>query len=147
MGRSRGGFGTKIHIVCDSKGLPINVQLTPGQCHESCYCIGLIDSFEIKGPIGRPGKRPDKLAGDKGYTSKVIEKKLVSRKIIPIIPTRSNQPKIQKFDKKSYRKRNIIERCIGWIKENRRIATRYEKLSINYLAMLKLGMIMRYLPT
>ncbi len=43
----------------------------------------------------------------------------------------------------SYRKRNVIERCVGWMKEFRRIATRFEKLALNYLGMLKLAMIER----
>ena len=49
------------------------------------------------------------------------------------------------FDSELYRKRNVIERCIGWLKQARRIATRFEKLALNFLAMLKLAMIQRYL--
>ncbi len=52
-----------------------------------------------------------------------------------------------KFDRQAYRQRNVVERCIGWLKENRRVAVRYEKLAINYLGMLKLAMIQRYLTT
>jgi len=50
-----------------------------------------------------------------------------------------------KFDREAYRRRNVVERCIGWLKENRRVAVRYEKLATNYLGMLKLAMIKRYL--
>ena len=52
-----------------------------------------------------------------------------------------------KFDREAYRQRNVVERCIGWMKENRRVAIRYEKLAINYLGMLKLAMIQRYLAS
>jgi transposase len=52
-----------------------------------------------------------------------------------------------KFDKDSYRKRSIIEQCIGWLKECRRIGTRFEKLAINFLAMIKLAFIDRYMKT
>ena len=48
------------------------------------------------------------------------------------------------FDREAYRRRNVVERCIGWLKECRRIATRFEKLAVSYLAMLKLAMIARY---
>jgi transposase len=41
----------------------------------------------------------------------------------------------------------VIERAVGWLKERRRIATRYEKLAIQYLAMLYVGLIERYLST
>ena len=46
-----------------------------------------------------------------------------------------------------YRQRNVVERCVGWLKENRRVAVRYEKLAINYLGMIKLAMIQRYVTT
>jgi transposase len=46
-----------------------------------------------------------------------------------------------KFDREAYRRRNVVERCVGWLKENRRLATRYEKLAVNFLALVKLAMI------
>ena len=49
------------------------------------------------------------------------------------------------FDPDVYRRRNVIERCIGWLKHARRIAARYEKLAVNFLAMVKLAIIQRYL--
>lgn len=145
LGMSRGGIGTKIHIVCDRKGLPITVELSPGQAHEATFCLGVIDTIEVSSPVGRPRRRPDRLAGDKGYSSRKIRQGLKARSIKPVIPTKNNERPDPAFDKKTYRKRNIIERCIGWIKESRRIATRYEKLAIHYLGMVKIGMIMRYL--
>jgi transposase len=50
-----------------------------------------------------------------------------------------------KFDKETYKRRSIVEKCIGWMKECRRIGTRFEKLAINFLAMVKLAMIKRSL--
>lgn len=49
------------------------------------------------------------------------------------------------FDQEKYRQRNVVERCIGWLKECRRIFTRFEKLAVNYRAMVHLAMIERYL--
>jgi len=49
------------------------------------------------------------------------------------------------FDREAYRRRNVVERCVGWLKEWRRIATRFEKLALNFLAMLKLAIIEQYL--
>jgi transposase len=64
----------------------------------------------------------------------------------PLIPkkhARTGRP--PRFDKPSYRRRSIIENCVGWLKECRRIITRFEKLAVSYLGMLKLAMIQRYL--
>lgn len=94
--------------------------------------------------IGRR-TRPGRLAADKGYQCKRILRWLKRRSIRAVIPTRSNQTPVAGFDKKAYKRRNVIERCVGWLKECRRIGTRFEKLAINFLAMLKLAMIQRCL--
>jgi transposase len=141
---SRGGIGTKVHLVCDGKGLPIVVEVTAGQAHESTRCIALVDQISIA-TGGRPRQRPDRLAGDKGYSMPAIRAWLKHRMIEDVIPTRKDQTPDPDFDKKAYRDRNTIERLIGWLKECRRLATRYEKLAIHYLGMLTLGMIRRYL--
>jgi len=56
-----------------------------------------------------------------------------------VIPTRSNETPNDDFDKSLYRQRNIIERLIGWPKENRRIATRFDKTIDSYLAMIHIA--------
>lgn len=67
--------------------------------------------------------------------------------IEPVIPRRSNQPAPQgeHFDRNTYRKRCRIEQAVGWLKECRRLGTRYDKLGLNFLAFVKLGIMMRYL--
>jgi transposase len=61
-----------------------------------------------------------------------------------VIPRRKDQRRSRRpFDKETYRRRNAVERCMGWLKENRRLATRHEKLAVNFLAMVKLAMIRR----
>jgi transposase len=109
-----------------------------------------MDRVGIPQRIGRPRLRPDRLAGDKGYSSARIRQWLKAHRIEAIIPIREDQVALQRkttlpFDKESYRRRSIIEQCVGWLKEARRIGTRFEKLAINFLAMLKLAMIDRYL--
>jgi hypothetical protein len=49
------------------------------------------------------------------------------------------------FDKETYRQRHVVEQCVGWLKEYRRIGTRFEKLAVNFHGMLQLAMIRRYL--
>ncbi len=62
-----------------------------------------------------------------------------------MIPTRKDQRGNPTFDKAAYQRRNVIERCMGWLKESRRVGTRHEKLAVNYLAMVNLSMIQRCL--
>ena len=58
---------------------------------------------------------------------------------MPIIPDRSNRNESHAFSPLLYRLRNQIERFFNKIKYFRRIATRYEKLAANYLAMIQLA--------
>jgi transposase len=113
--------------------------VTAGQAHESKHFEALMDTVNI-----RRRRRPNAVAGDKGYSYPRIRRWLRRRGIEAVIPTRANQPR-KWFNKRKYRRRNVVERCIGWLKEARRIATRYEKLAGHYLAMVKLAMIQRCL--
>jgi len=62
-----------------------------------------------------------------------------------LIPTRKDQRRNPRFDREAYRRRNVVERCVNWLKENRRLETRHDKLAVNFLAMAKLAMIRRCL--
>ena len=76
----------------------------------------------------RRRRRPNAFAGDKAYSFPWIRMWLAKRRIEAVIPTRSNQPR-ERLDKRKYRGRNVVERCIGWLKESCRVATRYETLA------------------
>ena len=125
--------------MTDGNGVPLGVLVTPGQSHESRSFEALMDTVRI-----RRRRRPDAVAGDKGYSYPRIRAWLARRGIEAVIPPRSNQEPVW-YDRKKYRRRNVVERCVGWLKECRRIATRYEKLATHYLAMVKLAMIQRCL--
>lgn len=131
--------------MCDSQGFPLAVAVSPGQTHESTNFEEVLNITRIRQPQGRPRTRPAALAGDKAYSSKAIKDWLKQHKIEPVIPSKANQERDPNFDKEAYVKRNIVERCIGWLKEARRIATRYEKLAVSFLAMIKLEIIRRIL--
>ena len=117
--------------------MPLGALVTAGQAHESKSFESLMDTINI----GRR-RRPNAVAGDKGYSYPRIRAWLSRRGIEAVIPNRSDQPKVR-ISKRKYRGRNVVERCIGWLKWCRRIATRYEKLADSYLAMVKLAMIQR----
>jgi len=147
LGRSRGGFGSKFHLVTDGAGLPLAVEVSAGQAHESTYFEPVMNAVRIPRVAGRPRTRPGALAGDKGYSYGWIREWLREHKIRAVIPRRSNERQDGRmaFDREAYRRRNVVERCVGWLKECRRIATRFEKLALNFLAMLKLAIIEQYL--
>ena len=92
-------------------------------------------------PLGlqRKANRPDAVAGDKAYVAGYIFKWIEERQIENVIPNRKNENKNPTFCKETYRKRNVVERLIGWLKHFRRIATRYEKTVESYLAMIKIA--------
>lgn len=92
--------------------------------------------------------RPAALAGDKGYSYEGIRDWLRDHAIKAVIPRRKDQhpdDRRHRFDPKLYRRRSVIEQCVCWLKECRRLSTRFEKLAVNFLAMIHLAFIERYL--
>jgi transposase len=150
LGRSRGGFSTKIHILCDGVGHPLHFHLTPGQTHESTVLDIVLqgaDANLVDGD-GHPMAWPVALGGDKGYRADWIDEYVLNLGISPVIPSKENEDRKArpvKFDREAYRRRNIVERLIGWIKESRRIFSRFEKTAINFGGMLKMAFILQYL--
>jgi transposase len=150
LGRSRGGWGTKIHILCDDEGRPLHFELSAGQTHDSAMLDTLLVGADevLRDEDGVVMAWPAALAGDKGYRAQWIDRYLLDLGIKPVIPSRSNErrgDRLVSFDKSAYRRRSIIECLIGWLKESRRIATRFEKTAINFGGMVKLAFIHRYL--
>lgn len=104
----------------------------------------LIDAY------GDAAAWPLSLAGDKGYRADWIDAYLLGLGITPVIPSKENEDRDARpvaFDKDAYRDRNIVERLIGWLKECRRVFSRYEKTAKNFLGMIHMAFIQRYLRT
>jgi transposase len=130
LGRSRGGFSTKIHLRTNAKGNPLTFELTGGEAHEVKGYEALMKLHDVD---------PDRLLGDKGYDSDEIRDDLAKRGIEPVIPPRSNRKEPIDYDRDAYKRRNLIERCVNRLKQFRRIATRYEKTARAYLSMLSIA--------
>lgn len=146
LGRSKGGFGTKLHVLCDSLGWLLTVVLTPGQRHDSQALEPVMEKVSVKSVSGPNKRRPKVLAGDKGYSSGKIRGWLRRRAIRPVIAHRETEKaRSGPFDRETYRRRNIVERTIGWLKEFRRIATRYEKLAKHFQSMTHIAMILQFI--
>ena len=94
---------------------------------------------------GRPRLRAEHLAADKAYDSDAIRDGLRKRGVKPVIPSRSNRKRVIEIDRERYRGRNVIERCFNRLKHLRRVATRYEKHGVNYVAVLLIVSTMHFL--
>lgn len=146
LGISRGGLSTKVHVLCEGAGKPMAVTLTPGQTHEATQAGALLDQVKVKGKPGRPRQKFEAIAGDKGYDSEPIREDVRKRGSEPVIAHRKDRdgqyPKRSEgFDKEKYRRRNVVERLIGRLKEFRSIATRYAKLAEGFIGLIRLAFI------
>jgi transposase len=141
---------SKIHILCDRYGHPLHFHLTAGQVHDSTVFDTLMVGADqqLIDAEGVPIAWPVALAGDKGYRAQWIDEYLIDLAIIPVIPSKENEDRDARpvpFEKDKYRDRNIVERLIGWLKECRRIFSRFEKTAKNFGGMIKMAFIQRYL--
>ncbi len=129
LGRSRGGFSTKIHLGCITEKNTISITITAGQ------------RSDVKGfdPVFDSLPKEHKLQSgimDKGYDSADIRQTLIDNDMTAVIPPRKNRTESIDYDKVLYKERNKVERFINRIKQFRRIATRYDKLADTFLAFL-----------
>ncbi|GAB5534817.1 MAG: hypothetical protein Rubg2KO_10660 [Rubricoccaceae bacterium] len=145
LGRSRGGFTTKLHLVTDRRGLPLAIVLTPGQRNDSTQFEAVLDAVAVRQRSGQTRRRPIRVLADRGYDADRIRAWLRRRGIGAVIPPKKNRTRRLRYDRALYRERNVVERSLGHLKEHRRIGTRHEKLAQSYRAMVQLAMIERYL--
>ena len=128
LGRSRGGFGTKIHAITDALGNPLDFVLTGGQASD----IGQAETL-----LGLTPEGAEALIGDKGYDSDALVQTLEARGMEAVIPPRSNRTEPRKIDGFVYKERHLIECFFNKIKHDRRIFSRYEKTARNDIGMLR----------
>ena len=131
MGRSRGGFGTKVHVAVDALGNPTRLILTGGQAADVTQGAALVAGVEAEHVIA-----------DKGYDSDALVETIQASGAEAVIPPRSNRKEKREYDEHLYKERNLVERFLNKFKNCRRVATRYEKTSRNYMAFWQLASIM-----
>ena len=134
LGRSRGGLTTKLHAATDALGNPLRWLLTPGQRNDITQAKALLDGIETTAVVA-----------DKGYDADWLVTRVEAAGAAAVIPPKSNRKVLRGYDANLYADRNKIERLFGRLKHYRRVATRYEKLGRNYLAMVYVASIMTLL--
>lgn len=125
LGRSRGGFSTKIHIVVDALGNPLDFVLTGGQAHDVKQGSTLLQ-----------GRQCDYVIADKGYDADPLIEFIEAMGAIPVIPSRKNRIEPRPYDAHLYKERHLVECFINKIKWYRRIFSRFDKLASRFLGFL-----------
>ena len=127
----------------------MTILVTAGQRNERSVFEDLMETGSVKraGRRGRPRIRPERVVGDKGYSSGKIRAYLRGRGIGAVIARQKNEKRVGvRFDKEAYCERNdVVERTINRLKQFRRVATRYEKRAVNYKAMLIIAAVVLWL--
>jgi putative transposase len=149
---------SKIHHLVDGVGRPLVVLVSAGQAHDGPVFEHLLAHLKVaRSTAAAPRTRPDRVRGDKAYSSRATRAQLRRRHIVAVIPEPSDQVAHRKrrgsrggrppaFDAEDYKRRNIIERNFNVVKQWRGLATRYDKLAIVYRAAAVLRAITIWLP-
>ena len=121
IGRSRGGLTSKIHALCDALGNPLKFVVTAGQVSDFTQAEALLENVDGQYVLA-----------DKGYDSNTIVEAIESIGAEAVIPPRASRKVQREYDAELYKERNLVERLFNKMKHFRRLATRYEKLSVNF---------------
>jgi putative transposase len=149
LGRSRGGWTTKIHALTDRLCSPTTLLLSAGQAGDNPALAPLLEIYRSQNTA------PFRLLADKAYSHPSTRRHLRTLRIPHTIPERSDQIDLRKakgsrggrppaFDSDTYRHRNTVERGFNRIKHWRGIATRYDKYALTFLGGVILASLVTY---
>src|SRR6202050_3218822 len=130
----RAKLGSKRHLICDGRGVPLAIQLTGANRNDSQQALALVDAIpSLQGERGRPRHRPDRVLGDRGYDADSIRQGLRDRGIIRFFARRNTE-----HGSRLGRWRWVVERTFAWLNQFRRLRVRYEKRADIHEAFLSL---------
>ncbi|WP_155399053.1 IS5 family transposase [Xenorhabdus bovienii] len=127
MGRTKGGFNTKIHLAVDAHGMPIRALITSGPTADCSQAEALIDGIDA-----------EHLLADRGYDSNTVVEQAEKQGMAAQIPGRKNRKVKREYDRELYRLRHLVENAFLHLKRWRGIATRYAKNSASFLATVQI---------
>jgi putative transposase len=130
LGRSRGGFSTKLSAATDALGNPCRLLAGPGHENDMVKGLDLID-----------GVKPEAVLADRAYDADRLMDAILDVGAEPVIPPRRHRKHQHAYDKVLYKERNVIERFFNKLKQFRRVATRYDKLLTNFMGSVKIAAI------
>ena len=122
LGRSKGGFTTKLNAAVNDAFLPLRFTLTAGARHDVTQAPALIDGYTCQ-----------YIVADAAYDSDALRETIVAQGAVAVIRPRNNRVEDRPYDKEVYKRRNVIERFFHRLKQYRRVATRYDKYAHRYL--------------
>ena len=128
LGRSRGGFSSKIHALVESLGLPLKLLLTPGQQNDKTKAAELLEGITNAYVIN-----------DKAYDADEYRDQIKRQNCEACIPPRSNRKNLYDYDKHIYKERHVIECFFSKIKQFRRVFSRFDKSARNYLSFVNIA--------
>ena len=131
IGQTRGGRNSKVHAVCDARGRPWVLAVTPGNTHDMRAARQCIEALPPS----------IDLVADKGYDSNELRDWLASRGTLAVIPPKRHRRDRLAFDRQIYRQRNIIERMFCRFKDWRRVATRFDRNIKTFMATITIAAI------
>jgi transposase len=125
LGRSRGGFGTKVHVSCSPLGHPVALKLTAAQAEDLLA-----------------GHEPEAVIADAGYDSDALAEEIAGRGAEVVVKPNRCRKEPREIDRHLCKERNVVERFWSKAKQYRRVATRYDKKAVNFLGFVQVASIM-----
>ena len=134
IGKSRGGWNTKIYLVAANDRIALTFALSPGQAH---------DAPEGRKLLTRWQRRPDgvPMVMDRAYEGDETRQLVLQLGFEPVVPPNPNRLRPWTYDRGLYRRRNEIERLFRRLKGFRRIFSRFEKLDTMFTAFIHFALI------
>lgn len=142
LGRSRGGFTTKLHLSADGRCRPLSLVVTPGQRADCTQFKPVLDKIRVpRLGTGRPRKKPDSLAADMAYSNRPYREYLRCCGIRHTIPEKTDSQAARRrkgsrggrppgFDEERYTRRNTVERAINRLKQSRALLATTARLRL-----------------
>ena len=134
IGKSRGGWNTKIHMLAADARTAITFSLSPGQAHDAPEGRALLSR------LGAPN-RPLHLLMDRAYEGNETRQLALDLGFIPVVPPLKTRIEPWEYDREMYKRRNEVERLFRRLKGYRRIFSRFEKLDVMFLGFISFVLI------